>query len=74
VDYLNDNYGWHLPIGEYETLGGLILSYTEDFPKQGDTITLLPFTFTIQKTEKKRIDIVKLHVEKSGSGHEFANH
>ncbi len=66
VDYLNERYGWHLPIGEYETLGGLILAYTEDFPKQGDTITLLPFVFTIQKTDKSKIDTVKVHIEKNG--------
>ncbi|MBS1680245.1 MAG: HlyC/CorC family transporter [Bacteroidetes bacterium] len=60
VDYINDHYGLGLPIGEYETLGGLILSYTEDFPKQGETITILPFTFIIQKTDKKRIDSVKV--------------
>jgi CBS domain containing-hemolysin-like protein len=60
VDYLNDNFGLNLPTGEYETLGGLILSYTEDFPKQGDTITILPFTFIILKTDKKRIDTVKV--------------
>jgi CBS domain containing-hemolysin-like protein len=74
VDYLNDHFGWHLPTGEYETLGGLILSYTEDFPKQGDTITLMPYTFTIHKTEKKKIDIVKVHVEKGGSPQEFVSH
>lgn len=60
VDYLNDNFGLNLPIGEYETLGGLILSYTEDFPKQGDTVTILPFTFVILKTDKRRIDTVKV--------------
>lgn len=68
VDYLNEKFGWHLPIGDYETLGGLILAYTEDFPKQGDTITLLPFIFTIHKTDKKKIDTVKIHIEKNGEG------
>jgi CBS domain containing-hemolysin-like protein len=63
VDYLNDHYGWHLPIGEYETLGGLILAYTEDFPKQGDIINVPPFTFIINKTDKKKIDTVKVRVE-----------
>jgi CBS domain containing-hemolysin-like protein len=60
VDYLNDNFGLNLPLGEYETLGGLILSFTEDFPKQGDMITIIPFTFQILKTDKKRIDTVKV--------------
>jgi len=69
VDYLNDHFGLNLPIGEYETLGGLILAYTEDFPKSGETIVISPFTFVIQKTEKKRIDTVKLVWDKdNGAG------
>jgi CBS domain containing-hemolysin-like protein len=65
VDYLNDHFGLNLPTGEYETLAGLILAFTEDFPKQGDTITIQPFTFNIQKTEKKRIDTVKVTWDKN---------
>ncbi len=60
IDYLNDTYGWQLPIGEYETLGGLILTYMEDLPKAGETITIPPYTFTIQSTLDNRIDTVKL--------------
>lgn len=65
IDYLNETYHWELPTGEYETLGGLILSYTEDFPKKGQTILLPPFTFVIQATGDNRIDtiLVKLNVE-----------
>lgn len=65
VDYLNDHFKWQLPTGEYETLGGLILAYTEDFPKQGDSISIAPYTFIIQKTENKRIDVVKVVVDAS---------
>ena len=63
IDYLNETYHWDLPTGEYETLGGLILSYTEDFPKQGQTILLPPFTFIIQTTGDNRIDSVMVKVE-----------
>lgn len=62
VDYLNEQYHWQLPIGDYETLGGLILSYTEDFPKKGETIILPPYTFGIQSTKGNRIETVKVEV------------
>lgn len=63
IDYLNDTYGWSLPTGEYETLGGLILSYMEDLPKTGETISIPPFTFTIQSTLNNRIDTIRLAVK-----------
>ncbi len=63
VDYLNEKYHWQLPFGDYETLGGLILSYTEDFPQKGESLRVLPFTFTIQSTKGNGIDTVKVEVE-----------
>ncbi|MCA4896238.1 MAG: HlyC/CorC family transporter [Cytophagales bacterium] len=63
VDYLNDHYKWQLPKGDYETLAGLILSYTEDFPAEGETVAIPPYSFTIQKTENKLINTVKLTVD-----------
>ncbi len=62
VDYLNEKYHWKLPFGDYETVGGLILSYTEDFPQKGETVLVPPFIFTIQTTKGNRIDTVKLEV------------
>lgn len=67
VDYLNEKYHWQLPFGDYETLGGLILSFTEDFPLKGETIMVPPFTFTIQSTKGNRIETVKIEVEGEGS-------
>lgn len=67
VDYLNEKYHWHLPIGDYETLGGLILSYTEDFPQKGETLEVSPFIFTIQSTKGNGIDTVKVVVEREAA-------
>ena len=65
IDYLNDKYNWELPEGDYETLGGLILSLTEDLPKVGDVVKTGVYTFIIQSTHDIRIDNVKLLVDKS---------
>jgi CBS domain containing-hemolysin-like protein len=60
IDYLNERYGWGLPAGEYDTLGGLILAYAEEIPQAGETIQVPPFTFTIQSTLDNRIDTIKM--------------
>jgi CBS domain containing-hemolysin-like protein len=60
IHYLNEKYGWKLTEGDYDTLGGLILSYTEDLPKQGQTIQIPPYTFIIQSTAENRINTVKM--------------
>ena len=60
IHYLNEKYGWKLPEGDYDTLSGLILSYTEDLPKQGQTIQIPPFTFIIQSTAENRINSLKV--------------
>lgn len=60
VDYLNDKYHWGLPTGDYETLGGMILSYAEDLPQSGAKVVVPPYLFIIQTTDDNRIDTVKL--------------
>ncbi len=67
IDYLNETYGWHLPEGDYETLSGLILSYTEDFPDKDEIVKIPGYTFSIQSTQDKRIEIVKITVGEDGS-------
>jgi putative hemolysin len=62
VEHLNETYGWELPTGEYETLGGLILAHTDDFPRPGYVLEIPPYTFTIRATGKNRIDQVVVMV------------
>ncbi len=62
IDYLNEHYSLSLPEGEYDTLGGLILSVNENIPNINETIIHAPFTFTVLSMEDNRIDKVKLTI------------
>lgn len=66
IDYLNDKYEWGLPIGDFETLSGLILSLTENLPKKGESVTFGPYTFTIMTNQDHRIETVRLKINSSG--------
>ena len=63
VDYLNERYKLELPESdEYGTLGGMILSETEEIPKQDTEIRLGRFLFRILEVSNNKIDLVTLEV------------
>ena len=63
VDYLNERYKLELPESdEYGTLGGMILSETEEIPKQDTEIRLGRFLFRILEVSNTKIDLVTLEV------------
>lgn len=64
IDYLNDKYHWNLPTGEYETIGGFILSIKGDLPKKDDIIKLSNYSITILSMEDIRIDTLKFSILK----------
>lgn len=63
IDYLNDTYGWSIPVGEYDTLGGFILSITEDIPEVHQIINYPPYTLKIISMEEARIDNVMFTID-----------
>jgi len=63
IDYLNDKYEWNIPEGDYDTLGGFILSVTGSIPKENDLIQIHPFEIRILTMEDARIDNVLFSVE-----------
>ncbi len=63
VDFLNEKYNLKIPEGDYETLGGFIISEHQSIPNEGDTIDLGRFIFTILHSEDHRIETVKLKLE-----------
>ncbi len=62
IDYLNEKYNWNIPSGDYDTLGGFILSITEDIPHKDEIIEYGNLIFVINAMEDNRIDIVKVIV------------
>ncbi len=63
VDYINEHYKLELPESEeYETLGGLIMSETEEIPELDSEIKTENFTFRILEVSNTKIDLVNVHV------------
>lgn len=58
IDYLNDKYDWDIPEGDYDTLGGFILSITESIPEVHDIIKHGAFEIKVVSMEDARIDNV----------------
>lgn len=61
VDYLNENYDLELEESEnYETLGGLIVNFTEEIPEKGETVKIDDYVFIILEVSSTKIEMVEL--------------
>ncbi|MEM6718562.1 MAG: hemolysin family protein [Bacteroidota bacterium] len=63
VDYINETYKLNLPESEnYETLGGLIVSETEEIPQQDEVIVINNLKFTMIEVSNTKIDTIQLQI------------
>jgi len=61
VDYLNEQYKLDLPESEnYETLGGMIVNFTEGIPEQGEQVEIEKYSIKILEVSKTKIEMVEL--------------
>jgi len=61
VDYLNETYKLNFPENEnYETLGGMIVRFTEDIPNKGEVIEIQDYTFHIREVSETKIELVEV--------------
>ncbi len=67
IDYLNEKYSLNLPEGDYETLGGFILSAHEDIPEPDEVISIPPYVVTILSMAENRIDTVQFALPASST-------
>lgn len=63
IDYLNENFGLHLPESDaYETLGGLAVKLNEDLPDIGDEIKVEDYVLLIERVSDTRIEEIRIYV------------
>lgn len=62
VDYLNEKYQLNIPSGDYETLGGYIVSEHESIPSVGEKIQVGAFSVEILKANNNRLEEVRIRL------------
>ncbi|MBN31146.1 MAG: hemolysin [Crocinitomicaceae bacterium] len=63
VGDLNERFGVKLPLNDaYETLGGLLIHYTEDIPEAGYNLTLDGINIEVEEVSGNRIKTIILHI------------
>lgn len=62
VKDLNERYVWHLPEGDYETIGGLLLHHFERVPACGETCQLRYVNLRVSRTRERSIEEVEVEL------------
>lgn len=60
IYYLNEKYDLHIPEGDYNTLGGFVISICGKIPRVREIIRQGPFEFVVTKGKGARIEEVEL--------------
>lgn len=60
IDYVNETFDLNIPYGEYETIGGLIITHSGRIPHKGEIVKIGRFVFTIIRGTNIKIDLVKM--------------
>jgi magnesium and cobalt transporter len=60
VDTLIDDHGLDLPVGDYETVAGLIISHLANIPTKGQKLEINKYKFEVIEVTNKKIKKVKI--------------
>lgn len=60
IDYLNEKYQLNLPEGDYETLGGFVVSELEHIPEVNDEFQINNFQIKVLEATDRRIERLEL--------------
>ena len=65
IDILNEEYDLKIPEGDYETIAGFIMYKIGRIPVKGESFKIDNFTIMILRSDKTKIDLVKLTAEQN---------
>lgn len=60
IEEINEKFNLNLPKGEYETLGGLIITTLRRIPKKGEVLDLPNCKLSILQASPQKVDLVKV--------------
>lgn len=64
IDYLNDEYGFNIELGEeYETLGGYVVHQLESIPTAGTKLVVNDVKFFVEEVSDNRIEVIRVIVQ-----------
>ncbi|RKY81995.1 hypothetical protein DRQ07_02560 [candidate division KSB1 bacterium] len=64
IDELNEKFSFNLPVGEYQSLGGLLMAKAGKIPKRGEEIDLESCTVKVISGSRKKINWVRIKRKK----------
>ncbi|HLW40425.1 MAG TPA: hemolysin family protein [Brumimicrobium sp.] len=63
VEYINETYKLNLPESDnYETLGGMIVHFTQEIPEKDEVVQMENFRFKILEVSNTKIELVALEI------------
>lgn len=60
VDFINEKFKLNIPVGDYETISGFIISRIGRIPRQGEKIKLDHFNILIVRASQRKVELVKV--------------
>jgi len=58
INVINDDLNLDLPVGDYETLAGLVIHHLEKIPNSGEQVVVNGYRLTIKEASKRKIQTI----------------
>jgi magnesium and cobalt transporter len=62
IDEFNQFFNVELPAGEFDTVAGLVMKQFGRMPRRGESVTLGEFEFRVLRTDRRRIDSLRVTI------------